>query len=129
MTIRRDIITSVIVSLLLGATLIGMGWLKLPKASSRASWPVEGVYSGYFVSGLETSTFVPAGSNERWHLTGRAAQRVDLRSGRPMYVEVRATLSTLGSYGHLGQYVRELDASDVISMRHMLPCESADALC
>lgn len=90
-----------------------------------------GTHRGLVVTGFETSSFRPCdGSDEDWWLTPNAAvadrmstlreAHVTGDEGRGLRVVYDATLTgdvREGSvYGHLGQYVAEFDAREVVAM-------------
>ncbi len=68
---------------------------------------VSGIYTG----GFEVHSFTPCGSKEDWWLADRDINdRYGARSvSKPetyWQIEIRALVSPLGKYGHLGGYVR-----------------------
>jgi hypothetical protein len=100
--------------------------------ANSTQWPASGVYSGYYTYGFEVSRFMPAGTKEKWWLTGDVPCRpqytketvAGLINTTPiLYVEVRGTLSAKGSYGHQDAYSRELKAENFSVCRTLLPNE------
>ena len=86
--------------------------------ATRAPWPAEGVFSGYYVWGFERSDFRPAGTAERWWISGVVdSLRGQPSTPNPAYIAVRGTLSAKGRFGHLGGYVRELLVEEIIEVR------------
>jgi hypothetical protein len=92
--------------------------------SQSVSWPTSGVYLGYYNFGFETSRFSPTNSHEQWWLSGKdpcpALEHEVERGVTPaLYIEVRATLSPTGKYGHMGQFSRELTVKEVLTCRKL----------
>lgn len=87
------------------------------------------LYSGHFSYGFETSSFVPCEGGEQWWVSGGAAysQFISDYSNavakdykykyEPAYAEVIGTITSKGSYGHLGAYDRELQVNQVVTVR------------
>jgi len=93
-------------------------------ASTNAQAEELATYSGYFVSGFETSSFLPDKTKERWWLTGNLTcpdvrdETKDIMARGPiLYIVVRASVSEKGRHGHLGAYSREVKVSETISCR------------
>jgi hypothetical protein len=95
------------------------------------------VYRGRFTDGFETSKFVPCGSSEKWWAKGNVEPIYRTfypdydRSGLPRefpnirfktgYVEVEGTVTWRGTYGHMGEYDREIRIEKVIQVRNKIP--------
>jgi hypothetical protein len=94
-------------------------FLLLQPGKDTAPWPQEGVFAGYYRNGFEISDFRPAGTNERWWLSGGGNPHSLLNCHRtnPCYLVVRGQLSGLGPRGHLDAYKRELRVTEVIEQR------------
>jgi hypothetical protein len=100
---------------------VGAAWalflLLLPEKDT-ASWPHTGVFAGYYVSGFEISDFRPAGTRERWWLSGVSLEAVNrCMHSTPCYLVVRGKLSGLGPHGHLSAYKRELTVTEILEQR------------
>ena len=113
-------------------------WLFLITAVAGCSAPKQPdasqQYTGYFLSGFESSSFHPVGQKERWWLKGSIPCRglnvgPDV-SGFPsaswVHISVYGTVSEQGQYGHLGAYDRELTVQSVLSCRSLLPGERVE---
>jgi hypothetical protein len=90
-----------------------------------APWPQEGVFAGYYGNGFEISDFRPAGTNERWWVSGGGNPRPlpNCDPTNPCYLVVRGQISGLGPHGHLSAYKRELRVTEVIEQRPLHPDE------
>lgn len=90
-------------------------------AAPAATEPFEGRYSW----GFEESVFAPCGREERWWVVDDSelvARHRELADGyEPVFARVHGELSTRGSYGHGGQYPRELRVSRVLEVRSLEP--------
>ncbi len=84
------------------------------------------VYKGYYWHNFEESRFSRLCHADRWWMTGKMDKLVRFivanmndprtrKSVLPVYVEVKATLSSKGKWGHLGGYTRRMDVSQVLS--------------
>jgi hypothetical protein len=89
----------------------------------------EGVYKGVIRFGFETSTFTLCG-DETWWVASSDDQRlytgyraIAESSHAPVYVEVKATISEKGSYGHMGAFPREMHVYDLVKMSAEFPEE------
>jgi hypothetical protein len=88
-------------------------------------WPKTGVFAGYYRQGFEISDFRPAGTKERWWLSGeqgqsglpKLLQSWSCNTSAPCYIVVRGHLGGLGRHGHLGAYNRELEVTEIIEQR------------
>lgn len=84
-------------------------------------------FSGYYAYGFEESRFAPLGKKERWWLDKlppcvEPADKVS--GGTPiLYIEVVGNLSSVGSFGHLGKYSRELVVKSFLVCRKLNPGE------
>jgi hypothetical protein len=80
-------------------------------------------YSGYYAYGFEESLFVQIGNGERWWLTKLppCAETAKASPGRTpiLYIEARGSLSTKGTFGHLGKYERELTPNEFLVCREL----------
>jgi hypothetical protein len=105
--------------------LIFVALANLAACARSSTWPLSGVYKGYYTFGYELTEFVPAGTSEKWSLTGRppCAPAYGPDASHTRYVVVRGTLSTEGRHGHLGQYSRELTAQEFLERRELSPDE------
>ena len=86
------------------------------------------MFSGYYSKGFERSDFRPIGSKEVWWITQDPAMKglqLPLPVAGCVYLVVRGTLTSRGSYGHLGVYHRELAAQVVMEARTPSPEEVA----
>jgi len=90
------------------------------------TWEPARTFSGRYVFGFEVSEFTPTGRQERWWLGGEIGpitNRLVAPVGEkpamhsPVFVTVEGQLSSPGRHGHLGQYIRELRVTRVISVR------------
>ena len=90
------------------------------------TWEPARTFSGRYVFGFEVSEFTSTGREERWWLGGEIGpithrlvaplgQKPAMHS--PVFVTVEGQLSSPGRHGHLGQYIRELRVTHVISVR------------
>ena len=99
----------------------------LLSCSGRTEWPHEGTFSGVYRSGFEASLFVPKGTKEMWWLKGDVPCEPTPSSiqapGPLLFVEVRASLSDRGSFGHLGRYIREISPREFLVCRKATPDE------
>ena len=99
----------------------------LVSCSKQAAWPHEGAFAGVYASGFESSLSVPQGTKEMWWLNGDVPCEVapsSLRAPRPvLFIQVRASLSEKGSFGHLGKYGREITPSEFLVCRKATPDE------
>lgn len=78
----------------------------------------EGTYSW----GFEESVFRPCDRTERWWVVDdqELVERyrvVAENDYEEVYVEIRGRLSGRGTYGHGGQYPRQLEVTDVLVVR------------
>ena len=107
----------------------GWGHLSLAQWLHEKAGRKSGTFRGHYVSAFETSAFEPCGSGEKWWVEGNI---VDLRKPanpsepgewepREFYVEWRGTRSATGNYGHMGDYLRELEVSEVLVARPYTP--------
>jgi hypothetical protein len=97
--------------------------LSLP-AKDTAPWPQDGVFAGYYGNGFEISAFLPAGTKERWWLSGGGNRSLpNCDPTNPCYLVVRGHISGQGPHGHLGAYKRELRVTEVIEQRPLHPDE------
>lgn len=74
---------------------------------------------GIFRHGWELQSFRPCGSREDWWVADAAdlrprAERAGLDPDGPLLVEVRASVSPPGRFGHLGGYVRQIGVNEVL---------------
>lgn len=87
----------------------------------------EDIFSGYYAYGFEESRFSPVGSKERWWLDKLppcVEQAEKASGGTPiLFVEVVGKLSSVGKFGHLGKYPRELVVKQYLSCRKLSPGE------
>lgn len=83
----------------------------------------DGSYRGRYTFGFEVGSLTPCGSPEQWWVTVETPVLREALGERTatVYTEVRGDLSAKGSYGHLGQYARELVVREVVLTR--LPTE------
>jgi hypothetical protein len=100
-------------------------FLLLLPGKDTAPWPREGVFAGYYGNGFEISEFRPAGTNERWWVSGGGNPRSlpNCDPTNPCYLVVRGQLSGLGPHGHLRVYKREFRVAEVIEQRPLHPDE------
>jgi hypothetical protein len=91
-----------------------------------APWPRTGVFAGYYRFGFEISAFRPAGTKERWWLSGGASFEEKTRCHAGCYLVVRGELSALGPHGHRGAYMRELTVTEVLERRNLQPDEKME---
>jgi hypothetical protein len=111
-------------------------FLLFAACSSVAPWPNQGIFVGYYIKGFEKSDFKPAGTKERWLLSGNIdtlskiyvgqSSEIPPKATGPVYVAVRGTLSEPGRHGHLGHYSRELVVEQVIEVRELGPNEKVE---
>ncbi len=84
-------------------------------------------FSGYYAYGFEESRFSLVGSKERWWLDKLppcVEQTERVGGGTPiLFVEVVGKLSSVGKFGHLGKYPRELVVKQYLSCRKLSPGE------
>lgn len=87
----------------------------------------EETFSGYHAYGFEESRFSPVGSKERWWLDKLppcVEQAEKVSGGTPiLFVVVVGKLSSVGKFGHLGKYPRELVVKQYLSCRKLSPGE------
>lgn len=99
----------------------------LVSCSGQTERQHEGTFSGVYRSAFEASLFVPKGTKEMWWLKGNVpceGPPSSIRAPGPLlFVEVRASLSGKGSFGHLGRYVREITPSEFLVCRPATPDE------
>ena len=104
----------------------------LSGCGKSTSWPLSGVYKGYYAYGFELSEFVPVGASEKWWLNGivpcKPQYDKDTVANAPnvtpvLYMIVRGTLTTRGKHGHMDAYARELTAQQFLECRKLLPGE------
>ena len=110
------------------APCVGAAWalsLLLRPGKETTPWPQEGVFAGYYSNGFEISDFRPAGTNERWWVSGGGNPRSlpNCDPANPCYLVVRGQLSGQGPHGHLSAYKRELRVTEVIEQRPLHPDE------
>lgn len=92
-------------------------------AHQKESQSVSETFKGYFTKGFEISVFAPVGERQLWWVTGevnpllRAVTSEDGLVGGTVYTEIIGTLSSPGSYGHLGAYNREIIVQRVLSIQ------------
>lgn len=77
--------------------------------------PLRGIYR----HGWEVQSFRPCGSREDWWVGNEAdlrprAERAGLNPDGPLLVEVRASVSPPGRFGHLGGYSRQIGVEEVL---------------
>ncbi len=77
--------------------------------------PLRGIYR----QGWEVQSFRPCGSREDWWVADGAdlrprAERAGLDPDGPLLVEVRASVSPPGRFGHLGGYSRQIGVEEVL---------------
>ena len=99
--------------------------------NSCSNIPVSEKYSGIYVSKFEVSEFKVRDKrwvDQKWWLFGNLQEVLDKcqkskvpTECEPMYIEVIGRLSRKGSYGHLGQYDRELNVEKVLYQSFVLP--------
>jgi hypothetical protein len=95
-------------------------------AADSTRWEPMRRFSGRYVFGFEVSEFTAAGSTERWWLSGEMGPITNKlvaplgekpRMHSPVFVTIEGQLSSPGHHGHLGQYIRELRVTRVVSVR------------
>jgi hypothetical protein len=89
-------------------------------------------YEGKVIYGLETRSFSPCGSAERWTLQGDLSRIKSFIADHPsvqsdsglnlsvLFVRLRGTPSATGNYGHGGSYPREVTVHAVLEVREYL---------
>ncbi|TYP95359.1 hypothetical protein LX73_0660 [Fodinibius salinus] len=94
--------------------------------SCQEEVPVKGFYTG----GWEWSQFEPCNNlDEQWWVTGDTvffnkydslvkAKGDNSNLGPYVYLEVQGTKSQEGTYGHLGEYIREFEITRVDSIEY-----------
>lgn len=107
--------------------------LLVAACSSVAPWPKYGTFVGYYIKGFEKSDFKPAGTKERWWLSGNIdtlsklyiapSSEAPPKVKGPVYVVIQGSLSEVGQHGHLGYYSRELVVEQVKEIRELGPNE------
>ncbi len=96
---------------------------------------VDGEFQGYYLQEFEVSSFVPCGS---WRDPGYGVGYwLDWRKGqyqryeeevsnagadRKVYLRFKGHLSSVGSYGHLGKYSRQVTVGEVIEISRNGKC-------
>ena len=99
----------------------------------------EQIYKGTYVHSFEVSDFQECESGETWWLMGPAYPQIRERvidiirledgyayfPNQPIYLEIKGTRSEKGSWGHLGGYVREIQAISITKIERRAPsnCE------
>ena len=74
---------------------------------------------GVYRHAWEVQSFRPCGSGEQWWVGNAAdlqprAQRAGLNPDGPLLIEVRASVSERGRYGHMGAYTRQIGVQEVV---------------
>ena len=101
--------------------------LLLMSCSDRRAWPHEGQFAGTYYLRFERSDFRPTGTKETWWFQGKVPCTPDPASNRPyslVYIEVHATLSDEGSFGHLGSYSRQITPTQFVVCREATAAET-----
>lgn len=83
-------------------------------------------YEGRYSWGFEESAFTPCGRDERWWVSNDAEvvdryREVTDDEYEQVYARLRGRLSVPGTYGHLGEYSRELNVTGVVEIRALRP--------
>jgi protein-S-isoprenylcysteine O-methyltransferase Ste14 len=76
----------------------------------------SGMYGGVYLWGFETSSFRVCGSNEFWWASGELRRLVEVTpapGASGVFAVISGEVSPPGSYGHLGQYPREITVRKV----------------
>lgn len=101
---------------------LGMTFLTavLGCASSGAVEPPNR-FEGHFSTGFEVASFRPCGSQASWWVTGgeelfRRYRDLGVSDYAEVYAIVRGDTTSIGQYGHLGAYVREVEVVEVIEV-------------
>ncbi|MBA3968719.1 MAG: hypothetical protein H0X52_01300 [Gemmatimonadetes bacterium] len=86
-------------------------------AEAKQGSPTER-FSGFYEVGWEKEAFRPCGTQEEWWSwsTGKIIEE-DPRGWGRAFVVLEGEVSPPGSYGHLGQYRREIVITRVIEVR------------
>lgn len=83
-------------------------------------------FEGFYSWGFEESVFEPCTGDDRWwvvndHELVTRYQEVAENDYEQVYATVRGLLSESGSYGHGGEYSRQLEVTDVETVRAKQP--------
>lgn len=100
-------------------------WLILPAMLAVFQFGCNGddgeYYVGFYSWGFEVSSFSPCGSEEKWWTNGSdLVERyimLDVDEYEEVFVRLKGTRSELGEYGHLGEYDREFEVTEVLEIR------------
>jgi hypothetical protein len=107
--------------------LTSLALLACVECSREPVWTHEGTFRGVYASNFENSMFVPKDAKEYWWLDGGVPCDVPslaTKRWRPvLFIEMRATLSDKGSFGHLGMYDRQITPSAFLVCRRATPEE------
>ena len=83
----------------------------------------DNTFKGHYIGGFEASDFIPCDSHEVWWIENEDESglydlytSVSSHEYQPIYIEVVASLSAPGHYGHLGAGTREMTVLEVLSV-------------
>lgn len=91
-------------------------------ASARGAMYEPHTLTGIYRHGWEVQSFRPCGSLEKWWVGDAAdlrprAERAGFDPDGPLLIEVRASLSERGRFGHMGAYSRQIGVQEVVRVQ------------
>jgi hypothetical protein len=101
--------------ILIASTLITIAACASARNAAYEPRPLRGIYR----HGWEVQSFRPSGSRENWWVANGAdlrprAERAGLDPDGPLLLELRASVSPPGRFGHLGGYSRQIGVEEVL---------------